>query len=68
MNGENSMEEQSATDFQQRLAELFRETKQDFDDLLSGQVTVKESRAKQRELGRRLKALEQKLKLVNGGP
>jgi hypothetical protein len=49
MNGENSMEEQSATDFQQRLAELFRETKQDFDNLLSGRVTVKESRAKQRK-------------------
>jgi hypothetical protein len=56
------MEEQRETDFQQRWAELFRETERDRDDLWSGRVTVKESRAKQRELGERQKALEQELR------
>jgi hypothetical protein len=47
---------------QERLDELFRETEGDLVDVLSGRVTVKESRARQRELGKRLKALEQEFK------
>jgi len=61
------MKEHRKTDFQKQWTELFRETKQAFDDISSGRVTVKESRAKQRELGTRLKALEQGLKGMRGG-
>jgi hypothetical protein len=58
------VKEQAITDFRERLAELFRETQRDRDDVLSGRVTVKESRVKQRELGRKLRALELELKRV----
>jgi hypothetical protein len=64
---EDSVEEQKGSDFQQRWTDVFRETKQAFDDISSGRVTVKEFRTKQRELGKRLKALEQELKLVRRG-
>ena len=60
------MEEQSATDFQRRWAEFFSETERDLVDVLSGRVTVKECRAKQRELGKKLKALEQELGVMVG--
>jgi hypothetical protein len=55
------MEEQRTVDVQQRWRELRRETEQAFNDVASGRVSVKECRAKQRELGKRLKTLEQEL-------
>jgi hypothetical protein len=60
------MEEQKEPDFQQRLTELCKETERDLDDLLAGRKTVKESRTTQRDLGRRLKVLEQELKRMRG--
>ncbi len=55
-------EETMQSSLQQRLKELFRETERVRADLLADRITVKQSRAKQRELGKRLKALERELR------
>lgn len=60
------MEEQPTTDLGEQLKELFRETERIRDDLLSGRVTVKEARAREKESAKRLKLLEQELKRMRG--
>ena len=54
-------------DVQQRLAELFKEIARDSDDLESGRATVQGSRTRRRETAKKLKVLEQELKLLRKG-
>jgi len=53
---------EAETDFRTRWAALFREIEQECVDILSGQLTVKEIRARQRESAKKLKTLEQEFK------
>jgi hypothetical protein len=48
-------------DFRQRWASLFTELQQEWVDVLSGRLTAKEIRARQRDSAKKLKALEQEL-------